>query len=220
MNEQEWLSSDDPQAMLSWLTETYKVPAHSMGTATRHERYPSDRKLQLWMEAVSSGARRPVDDPDANTQQHLTLPLRWATAKHVHLTFAQKANLLRCIVGNPFSDALKCTIGTWRHLLTWNSAIIPSLALAAYEERLANGTLDPLRLAILADALEEAGCDASDLCSCEGGWLIRNNGDRFRCDVCKGIGRLHRTHPLLAHLRSPGPHVHGCWCLDLILGKS
>src|SRR5262249_45563545 len=25
---------------------------------------------------------------------------------------------------------------------------------------------------------------------------------------------------LLAHLRSPGPHVRGCWALDLILGKS
>jgi hypothetical protein len=25
---------------------------------------------------------------------------------------------------------------------------------------------------------------------------------------------------LLGHLRSPGPHVRGCWALDLILGKS
>src|SRR5262249_17270704 len=25
---------------------------------------------------------------------------------------------------------------------------------------------------------------------------------------------------LLAHLRSPGPHVRGCWALDLILGKN
>jgi hypothetical protein len=24
---------------------------------------------------------------------------------------------------------------------------------------------------------------------------------------------------ILAHLRSPGPHVRGCWALDLILGK-
>jgi hypothetical protein len=24
---------------------------------------------------------------------------------------------------------------------------------------------------------------------------------------------------LLAHLRGPGPHVRGCWALDLILGK-
>jgi hypothetical protein len=24
---------------------------------------------------------------------------------------------------------------------------------------------------------------------------------------------------LLGHLHSPGPHVRGCWALDLILGK-
>ena len=24
---------------------------------------------------------------------------------------------------------------------------------------------------------------------------------------------------LLSHLRSPGPHVRGCWAVDLILGK-
>ena len=26
-------------------------------------------------------------------------------------------------------------------------------------------------------------------------------------------------HDLLGHLRSPGPHVRGCWALDLVLGK-
>ena len=24
---------------------------------------------------------------------------------------------------------------------------------------------------------------------------------------------------LLAHLRAPGPHVRGCWALDLVFGK-
>jgi hypothetical protein len=24
---------------------------------------------------------------------------------------------------------------------------------------------------------------------------------------------------LLAHLRSPGPHVRGCWAIDLLLGR-
>ena len=52
--------------------------------------------------------------------------------------------------------------------------------------RITTGHLDPVRLAILADALEEAGCNSIDI---------------------------------LAHLRSPGPHVRGCWALDLILGK-
>jgi hypothetical protein len=62
-----------------------------------------------------------------------------------------------------------------------------ALAHAAYEERaLPSGHLDPVRLSILADALEDAGCTDADV---------------------------------VAHLRSPGPHVRGCWAVDLVLGK-
>jgi hypothetical protein len=43
------------------------------------------------------------------------------------------------------------------------------------------------RLPILADALEDAGCDSAKV---------------------------------LAHLRGEGPHVRGCWAVDLILGKT
>lgn len=61
------------------------------------------------------------------------------------------------------------------------------IAEVIYEERkMPEGTLDCTRLAILADALEEAGC---------------NNAD------------------ILSHCRSAGPHVRGCWALDLVLGK-
>jgi hypothetical protein len=42
------------------------------------------------------------------------------------------------------------------------------------------------RLVVLADALEEAGC---------------------------------QDWEFLAHLRGPGPHVRGCWALDLILDE-
>src|SRR5262245_14482213 len=61
------------------------------------------------------------------------------------------------------------------------------LAAAAYEERARpSGALDPQRLSVLADGLEEAGCaDAT----------------------------------ILGHLRGPGPHVRGCWALDLLLGQ-
>ena len=41
-------------------------------------------------------------------------------------------------------------------------------------------------LPILADALQDAGCDHTDI---------------------------------LEHCRGPGPHVRGCWVVDLVLGK-
>jgi hypothetical protein len=87
--------------------------------------------------------------------------------------------LLRDVFGNPFRPV--CVDGC---SLTPAAA---ALAQTAYAERvLPEGTLDPACLAVLADALEEAGC----------------------------------TDPaILGHLRGPGPHVRGCWVVDLILGR-
>jgi hypothetical protein len=49
-------------------------------------------------------------------------------------------------------------------ILTWNGGIIKRLAEEAYEQRtMPAGTLDSARLAVLADALEEAGCDNADI---------------------------------------------------------
>jgi hypothetical protein len=49
-------------------------------------------------------------------------------------------------------------------LLDWDSGTVVRLARAAYEQRsLPDGKLDPTRLAVLADALEEAGCTDRDI---------------------------------------------------------
>jgi hypothetical protein len=64
--------------------------------------------------------------------------------------------------------------------LVSNDALVRRLAETIYAERAFD------RLPILADALEDAGCDNADL---------------------------------LAHCRSGGEHVRGCWAVDLILGK-
>ncbi len=91
-----------------------------------------------------------------------------------------KANLLRDIFGNPFRPVI--------FDLSWRTETTVALAQGAYQERfLPSGELDVARLMILADALEEAGCDNEEI---------------------------------LSHLRSPGPHVRGCWALDLVLGKT
>ncbi len=92
--------------------------------------------------------------------------------------------LLRDVLGNPFHPPQPLPAS----LLRWHDNIIPRMANAIYEERhLPSGHLDPARLAVLADALEEVGCTDADL---------------------------------LGHLRGPGPHVRGCWVVDLLLGKA
>jgi hypothetical protein len=87
--------------------------------------------------------------------------------------WAPQADLLREIFGNPFRPV---TFDS-----AWRTETAVALASGIYADRAFD------RLPILADALEEAGCDNADV---------------------------------LAHCRGPGPHVRGCWVVDLVLGKS
>lgn len=79
-----------------------------------------------------------------------------------------------------------------------------------------DGSLDPDRLAVLADALEEAGVLLEWCPGCNG----RPRRTRAEHFICVDHDAVVETHPLLAHLRGPGPHWRGCWALDLILGKA
>jgi hypothetical protein len=69
---------------------------------------------------------------------------------------ATQAILLRCIFGTVFRPLTLASSAR-----TWNEGLIQHLAEAAYESRLLpSGHLDPERLGVLADALEETGADA------------------------------------------------------------
>jgi hypothetical protein len=84
--------------------------------------------------------------------------------------------LLRDIFDNPFRP-----MAVSPAVLAWNEASVRRIAQAIYDERAFD------RLPILADALEDAGCNDEEL---------------------------------IRHCRSAGPHVRGCWAVDLLLGKS
>lgn len=83
--------------------------------------------------------------PDTNNVDPLSSILRWP-----HVSPPALARLLRDTVGNPFDPAPFDP--------AWRTPQALTLAQAAYEERRADYTLDPFRLALAADALEEAGC--------------------------------------------------------------
>ncbi len=130
----------------------------------------------------------------------------------------------------------------------WLTPLVLSLAWAAYEDRperkceqcegmggwsaenecpnchgsghIEDGSLDLDRLGVLADALQDAGCDEETLLKhlqgqeqcikCEGtGSYKRIMGLPATCDGCRGSGWM--------PLRSL--HVRGDWALDLLLGK-
>jgi tetratricopeptide (TPR) repeat protein len=68
-------------------------------------------------------------------------------------------DLLRCIFGNPFRPV--AVNPTW---LTWQGETVARLARAAYDHpELPSGVLGNAGLAVLADALEEAGCTHGQL---------------------------------------------------------
>jgi hypothetical protein len=78
------------------------------------------------------------------------LSQRIGAAKGIH------ADILRCVWGNPFRPV---TFDP-----TWRTSMVVALAQATYEERiLPAGNLEPDRLGVLADALEDAGCDNADV---------------------------------------------------------
>jgi hypothetical protein len=65
---------------------------------------------------------------------------------------AAQCLLLRDIMGNPF-----CPVTLDPSWLRWNDGCVPKIAQAIYDERRFSD------LPILADALEDAGCDNEDL---------------------------------------------------------
>jgi hypothetical protein len=81
----------------------------------------------------------------------------WADAKAVERSV--QCRLLHDIVGNPFRPAAALDPAC----VDWRGEVVRELAWAAYDERLPEGMLNPARLAVLADALEDTGCTDADL---------------------------------------------------------
>src|SRR5262245_54130387 len=74
---------------------------------------------------------------------------------------AIQCDLIRCIFGNPFRPVTRES--EW---LAREDGTVAALARAAYAERpLPAGRFDPARLAVLADTLEDAGCDDAEILS-------------------------------------------------------
>jgi hypothetical protein len=203
VTESEWLSCDDPGPMLAFLRATGGVSRRKLRlfacACCRHvweelpeaadraavvaaERYAdglaSGRELAAARQAASeAGWWAPLESWSA------CKPSAWEAAEMAALTSARRDWSGHALLRDIFAPFRRRPAR--RRIIAAPDATVAAMARAAYDERcLPGGELDPVRLAVLADALEEAGC-ADDA--------------------------------LLSHLRSPGPHVRGCWPLDLAL---
>ncbi|WP_162670535.1 hypothetical protein [Gemmata massiliana] len=85
---------------------------------------------------------------------------------------AEQVALVRDIFGNPFRPVAFSP--------SWLTDTVLTLASQMYESREFGA------MPILADALQDAGCDSAEV---------------------------------FDHCRGDGPHVRGCWVVDLVLGK-
>jgi len=102
------------------------------------------RHAAAWL----SAADYPVSQVAAEVAAFAAKASPAATESHAQCQYA------RDIFGNPFRPIILDPA-----VLTWNDGTVVRLAQAAYDERkLPSGELDNARLAVLADALEEAGC--------------------------------------------------------------
>jgi hypothetical protein len=217
MTSGDWLTSTDLQAMLAFVQDSGRASERKLrlfaaaccrrvwerldNRARRVveavERLASESELRAASDALIGHGHghevaRSVAWPDpmgGATRVSLFACIQAAGATRVAMRMsvsrterAAQADLLRDIFG-PFCPLPPLPA----FLLVWEDGLIPQMATGIYDNRLLpSGHLDQDRLAVLADALLDAGCDDAEL---------------------------------LAHLRSPGPHVKGCAAVDAILGQ-
>jgi hypothetical protein len=206
VTEAEWLACNNPGALLDQLGEKSSVrKCRLLGCACcrRIWDYFSDDEIRRFVqlvEAVADGSanelRLPLALEDMRRRGGRISKDAWAVwaaqhtayimpdALHTVFTFVARStedqsseklaqcHLLRDIFGNPFR--------TVTFDPDWRASTAVALAQQMYDSR------DFAAMPILADALQDAGCENADI---------------------------------LDHCRGPGPHVRGCWVVDLVLGK-
>lgn len=223
MTEMEWLTSDDPQEMYTQVVWTLRSSRRRMDlfctACARLVCYLMDdegaRRAFEWLEANPGRRERPSGP--GHVRDLFRGPARalydahhrreWGVsggATHIAYDFwadwysyafpnlgeyftdadAPFRGILREDPRRVLPDAMRDIFGNpFRQVSfspSWRTGAAVALAQQMDEAR------DFSVMPILADALQDAGCDNDDI---------------------------------LSHCRGPGPHVRGCWCVDLVLDK-
>jgi hypothetical protein len=182
MSEREWLSSADPRAMIRLLASRGRDRSLWLFTVACFGRF---RRLPPGVRAAMGATERYADGlaTEAEMRQYNTAVIAAESADHAAVDCQEpvarrgqearaQAALLREVAGNPFRPVTFSP--------AWRTDTAVALARQMYDSR------DFGAMPILADALQDAGCDSEEV---------------------------------LGHCRGPGPHVRGCWVVDLVLSK-
>jgi hypothetical protein len=178
VTEAEWLACGDPRAMFHWLCLSRRSDRHRLGQLFV-------ACCDLIPPSVAGGSPMPeghhwTDDDSrqialTDAEFHLSEAVREAMRAIGSGESEQAAlvALIRDIFGNPFRPPVE-------FFPEWRTDTVIAIARTMYASRDFSG------MPILADALQDAGCDSEDI---------------------------------LTHCRGGGPHVRGCWVVDLVLEK-
>jgi len=139
----------------------------------------------IWTAAVVAAGERAAAEPDAIFDIHMAAAQAISVWEYPYYVAADVLRLMQPLFGrDDQANLLLCVFGlphyTSQANPEWLTSTVVALARGVYEDR----GFD--RLPILADALQDAGCENEDI---------------------------------LTHCRGEGPHVRGCWVVDLLLGK-
>lgn len=254
MTEHDWRTCTDPRQLLYHLTATVNDKGEDKA------RIATKRKLYLFSCACHRSFHKnqphqaylgweQADAADGTIGDAVSLAGAWSHPSGRKREGAEEftdeaiCRLILEIFGNP-----------WRYgwiPSDWRTETVLGIAAEAELERdPETGRIDPERLAILADALEDAGASTQSECwRCKGtgshgvvyeitrDQLFKDNWDltdlvRYpphkagkkaegKPAPCPVCNGAGKiTSEFLAHLRGPGPHYRGCWALDLAQGKS
>ena len=157
------------------------VGRHAEGLATAADVRALSHQLMAEFNARRAGNRYDAGDADIAAAYYMTLKVFPALAATSALAVVpdrseerlSQTRLVHCVFGNPFRP------------FSVDPAWLTSTVVALAEGIYAEWAFD--RMPILADALQDAGCENADV---------------------------------LNHCRGDGPHVRGCWLVDLLTGRA
>ena len=178
MTEAEWLACKEPELLRQFVCArtSDRKRLLRMVACCRYARQIRNQRFRAAVETAERYGDVLATGEDGDFAECLSTLMKTdpiLMGPHYKADHPRFVQMIRDIFGNPFRPVAADP--------AWLTSTVVALARGIYDDRAFD------RMPILADALQDAGCDNDDV---------------------------------LGHCRGPGPHVRGCWVVDLVLGKA